>query len=74
MNSDKKSLSAEETSKIMGLAIRAGHILLENGAEIFRVEETSKRIAKYYGVESGDFFVLTNGIFARSPAAEALQR
>lgn len=43
--------------------MEAGHILLENGAEIFRVEETMERICRYFGVESRDFFVLSNGIF-----------
>lgn len=30
----------EQKEKIMEIAMRAGHILLENGAEISRVEET----------------------------------
>ncbi|MDO5423392.1 MAG: threonine/serine exporter family protein [Eubacteriales bacterium] len=47
----------------MELALQAGHILLENGAEIFRVEETMERICRHYGVESGNEFVLSNGIF-----------
>ncbi|MBO5292508.1 MAG: threonine/serine exporter family protein [Lachnospiraceae bacterium] len=41
----------------------AGHILLENGAEISRVEETMERICRHFGVESENFFVLSNGIF-----------
>ena len=41
----------------------AGQILLKNGAEISRVEETMDRICKHYGVVTGDFFVLSNGIF-----------
>lgn len=41
----------------------AGHILLENGAEISRVEETMERICRHFGVESESFFVLSNGIF-----------
>ena len=46
--------------------MQAGHILLENGAEIFRVEETIDRICHYYGIESGNAFVLSNGIFITS--------
>lgn len=49
--------------QVMELALLAGHILLENGAEIFRVEETMDRICRYYGLESGSAFVLSNGIF-----------
>ncbi len=46
------------------LATEAGHILLENGAEISRVEETMTRIASAYGIEDESFFVLSNGIIA----------
>lgn len=49
--------------KVLETASLAGHILLENGAEIARVEETMERIARHYGVESHNFFVLSNGIF-----------
>jgi len=48
---------------VLETAVEAGHILLENGAEIFRVEETMTRICRYFGVDSGSFFVLSNGIF-----------
>ena len=54
----------KEDKDVMELALEAGHLLLENGAEIFRVEETMDRICHYYGVESGNAFVLSNGIFA----------
>ena len=48
---------------VLETAMEAGHILLENGAEISRVEETMDRICQYFGVERRDFFVLSNGIF-----------
>lgn len=48
---------------VLETAAEAGHILLENGAEIFRVEETMSRICRHFGVDSGSFFVLSNGIF-----------
>lgn len=50
--------------EVMEISLQAGHLLLENGAEISRVEETMERICRYYGVRSGNAFVLTNGIFA----------
>lgn len=56
-------LNDGEQREVLEAAIQAGHILLENGAEIFRVEETMDRILHYYGIESGDSFVLSNGIF-----------
>lgn len=49
--------------EVMEVAMRAGHILLENGAEIFRVEETINRICRYYEVDSVNVFTLSNGIF-----------
>lgn len=49
--------------EVLETAMEAGHILLENGAEISRVEETMERICQHYGVDSGNFFVLGNGIF-----------
>ena len=54
----------------MEAAIQAGHLLLENGAEISRVEETMERIFRYYGVESGSTFVLSNGIFATAGSSK----
>lgn len=53
-----------DNQKILDLAYEAGSILLENGAEISRVEETMRRIASHYGVEDEDLFVLSNGIIA----------
>jgi uncharacterized membrane protein YjjP (DUF1212 family) len=54
----------DDNSKVMDLAYEAGAILLENGAEISRVEETMQRIAGHFGVEDESFFVLSNGIMA----------
>ena len=53
-----------EQEQALQLATEAGHILLENGAEISRVEETMTRIASAYGIEDESFFVLSNAIIA----------
>ena len=50
-------------NKVYDIAMEAGHILLQNGAEISRVEETMERICRHYGEDCVDFFVLSNGIF-----------
>lgn len=50
--------------EVLETAIEAGHLLLQNGAEIFRVEETMNRICRHFGVDDASFFVLGNGIFA----------
>lgn len=52
-----------EEREVLDAAMLAGHILLENGAEIFRVEETMDRICRHYGIKSCSSFVLSNGIF-----------
>ena len=56
-------MDTERSKEILALASEAGHILLENGAEISRVEETMERIAGHFGVDKEHFFVLSNGIF-----------
>lgn len=53
---------ATEQEKALRLATEAGHILLENGAEISRVEQTMEHIASAYGISDESFFVLSNGI------------
>ena len=53
-----------DNQKPLDLAYEAGAILLENGAEISRVEGTMRRIAGHFGVEDESFFVLSNGIIA----------
>lgn len=42
----------EDQERALKLATEAGHILLENGAEISRVEDTMQHIASMYGVLS----------------------
>ena len=58
-----ETVSCCDSEEVVELALQAGHILLENGAEIFRVEETMDRISRYFGLLSGSAFVLSNGIF-----------
>jgi len=59
-STDSQKLDHRE---VLDAAMLAGNILLQNGAEIYRVEETVHRICEAFGVESLDTFVLTNGIF-----------
>lgn len=64
MNMETKETFTSED--VLEVASEAGHILLENGAEISRVEDTMERISSHYGVHTGHFFVLSNGIFTTS--------
>jgi len=59
----KEQRQVDNFSEVLEVAAEAGHILLENGAEISRVEDIMARIATHFGVDSGSFFVLSNGIF-----------
>lgn len=63
METDPNETTFGQSAEALEIATVAGHILLENGAEISRVEETMERISSHYGVSSRNFFVLSNGIF-----------
>ena len=48
----KKELMSEiDTKRVINLAMEAGRMLLKNGGEIFRVEETMMRICRRFGVK-----------------------
>ena len=55
--------SQEKNREVLELTSRIGEVLLKNGGEIFRVQETMQRIAKAYGVKRFHVYVLANGIF-----------
>lgn len=52
------------TKEILNLAVDIGEAMLQNGAEIYRVDDTFKHILDAYGVEDCHVYVLSNGIFA----------
>lgn len=54
----------DRNQQILELTIIAGELLLKNGAEIFRVEDTMEKIAAAYGAEDYTVYVISNGIFA----------
>lgn len=67
-----------ETGQALSLAIYAGELMLEGGAEISRVEETMRRILGAYGLTS-EAWVTPTGIFASAgrpgePSLTALRR
>ena len=51
-------------NEILQVAILAGQIILENGGETYRVEETVWRICKTFGAEDADCYVTPTGIIA----------
>lgn len=50
--------------QVLELAGHAATILLKNGAEIFRIQETMVRILQAYQVQDFNVYVISNGIFA----------
>ena len=65
---DNEVKNESDLAEVLEVAAKAGHILLENGAEISRVEDIMGRISSHFGVDSGNFFVLSNGIFTTGRA------
>lgn len=51
-----------DLNKLITVSTLAGKILLESGAETYRVEETITRICIAYGVHTADSFVIPTGI------------
>ncbi len=56
-------VAQEDLSRILACALNASHILLENGAETYRAEESAVRICKRFGVESPQVLALPTGVF-----------
>ena len=54
----------EEPRRVLELAGHAGTLLLQSGAEIFRVQETMTHLLCAFGVTSSNVYVISNGIFA----------
>ncbi|WP_046175957.1 threonine/serine exporter family protein [Domibacillus indicus] len=52
----------EKQYDIMDVSLLAGKIMLESGAETYRVEDTMMRIALSYGIEESHSFVTPTGI------------
>lgn len=73
MTENTTTTGENSLSEILEVTALAGHILLENGAEISRVEETMERISRYYGASESNFFVLSNGIFTTGKSSKGAQ-
>ena len=48
-----------KNQEILSLAVLAGEILIKNGGEIFRVEDTMMRIIESYGIKDYNVYVLS---------------
>jgi len=54
----------EKSQRVLKLAVSIGETLLENGGEIYRVQETIGRVLTSYGIEDYNVYVISNAIFA----------
>lgn len=57
-----ESITIIDENKVIDLVLIAGRILLESGAETYRVEDTMTRIAASYGLEDTYSFVTSTAI------------
>ncbi|KPU28029.1 hypothetical protein TR13x_01395 [Caloranaerobacter sp. TR13] len=55
--------SLNDVKKLLVMAILAGKVMLKNGAETYRVEDTIKRICKSRNIDFAEAFVTPTGIF-----------
>ena len=59
------------TRRAFALVTNAGGTLLENGGEVFRVQQTMQIMAESLHLENFNVYVLTNGIFASAEGTNA---
>ena len=55
-------MNNKDINAIMHIAVEAGRIILENGGETYRVEDTINRICTAFGVRRAESFVTPTGI------------
>lgn len=65
----------EETDQLLILrtCLIAGKIMMESGSEVYRVEDTIKRIAKNAGIEDIEAYVTATGVIIGSPTIKSSQ-
>lgn len=52
-----------DSKDVLRVATKAAKVLLQSGAEIYRVQDTVLRIFNYYGMKNSHIYVLANGFF-----------
>ncbi|MFD2331238.1 threonine/serine exporter family protein [Cohnella sp. GCM10020058] len=62
------------SGEIVDVCLLAGKIMLENGGETYRVEDTMMRIASAYGAENPQSFVMPTGIMFAIDGSETSTR
>lgn len=59
-------------NKLLNVSTRLGQMLLENGAEIYRVEESMQRMVLAYGAKEADIYAVPTAIIITIRTAEDL--
>lgn len=72
VNQDSRNTSAR-IHEVAAFCVLAGKILLENGAETFRVEDTMNRLARSFSVDEAQSFVTPTGIIFAIEGCDATQ-
>ncbi len=67
---DTHPLSNQELGEVLGVALRAGQIMLENGANMARVEEAVTRFGTALGAQRLDVFATPTGIVSTAISHE----
>lgn len=57
-----KEMVGDDEEKVLKVCLLAGRIMMESGAETYRVEDTMTRIAAAYGITEAHSFVTPTGI------------
>ena len=52
------------TKEILALSVEIADVMLRNGGEIYRIEDTVIHILEAHDIKTFDVYVLSNGIFA----------
>ncbi len=58
-----KEAAPTDYDQMLNTITDMGGVLLENGAEIYRVEESMRRLCQAYGLETGEVFAISSSIF-----------
>lgn len=64
MTDASTALTFEDLREVLELSLFAGQLMLENGANTFRVEETVQRLGAALGAERMDVYVTPTGLIA----------
>jgi uncharacterized membrane protein YjjP (DUF1212 family) len=69
----RKAIRLQRSDLIIATVLLAGKIMIENGADMARVDDTLKRIARNSGIEQPKIFETTTGILMSIPEENSSQ-